>query len=134
MGLDDDFNPRRLERYLALVQGGGWVMLELPEWLLAMAYAVLGWTVGEPVCALLSGGGYAEYATAPAGHVLALPNRLNLMEGACLPEAAATTTMALVLEAGLAHELDGAVTLDYQRGGLVCRMRFGASPRIHAPA
>ncbi|WP_410216191.1 AbrB family transcriptional regulator [Klebsiella quasipneumoniae] len=30
----------------ALVQGGGWVMLELPEWLLAMAYAVLGWTVG----------------------------------------------------------------------------------------
>ena len=30
----------------ALVRGGGWVMLELPEWLLAMAYAVLGWTVG----------------------------------------------------------------------------------------
>ena len=30
----------------ALAQGGGWLMLELPEWLLAMAYAVLGWTVG----------------------------------------------------------------------------------------
>ncbi len=30
----------------ALVQGSGWMMLELPEWLLAMAYAVLGWTVG----------------------------------------------------------------------------------------
>ncbi|RRF32252.1 AbrB family transcriptional regulator [Klebsiella pneumoniae] len=30
----------------ALAQGGGWLMLELPEWLLALAYAVLGWTVG----------------------------------------------------------------------------------------
>ncbi len=30
----------------ALARGGGWLMLELPEWLLAMAYAVLGWTVG----------------------------------------------------------------------------------------
>ncbi len=30
----------------ALAQGSGWVMLELPEWLLAIAYAVLGWTVG----------------------------------------------------------------------------------------
>ncbi len=30
----------------ALAQAGGWLMLELPEWLLAMAYAVLGWTVG----------------------------------------------------------------------------------------
>ena len=45
-----------LPMLLALAQGGGWLMLELPEWLLAMAYAVLGWTVGSSLIKPFSAG------------------------------------------------------------------------------
>jgi putative PIG3 family NAD(P)H quinone oxidoreductase len=62
---------------------------------------VVGWSVGEEVCALISGGGYAEYVNVPAAQVLALPNRVSLKEAASLPEAAATSYMALALEAQL---------------------------------
>ncbi len=47
----------------------------------------VGWPgVGETVCALLPGGGYAEYATTPAAHCLPVPAPLGLAEAACLPE------------------------------------------------
>lgn len=65
------------------------------------AAADSGFTLGQPVCALLSGGGYAEYVTAPAAHMLPLPAGLTLREGASLPEAAATSIMALFGEGGL---------------------------------
>lgn len=41
---------------------------------------------GEPVCALLAGGGYAEYAVAPAGQCLPIPHGLSPIEAAALPE------------------------------------------------
>ena len=44
------------------------------------------WRTGDRVCALLSGGGYAEYAAAHEGHCLPIPAGLNLVEGASLPE------------------------------------------------
>ena len=75
--------------------------LEISGTIAALGSAALGWTIGEEVCALLSGGGYAEYVTVPAAQVIALPHRLSLREGACLPEAAATAVMALGLEASL---------------------------------
>lgn len=53
-------------------------------------------TIGQNVCALLAGGGYAEYAIAPAAQVLPLPGNLSLAEAAALPEAAATSVMALM--------------------------------------
>ena len=43
-------------------------------------------SVGDKVCALLPGGGYAEFATAPAAHCLPVPKGLSLREAACLPE------------------------------------------------
>jgi len=43
--------------------------------------------VGDEVCALLGGGGYAEYAVADAGSCLPVPGNLNLIEAASLPEA-----------------------------------------------
>ncbi|MES2984617.1 MAG: NAD(P)H-quinone oxidoreductase [Pseudomonadota bacterium] len=58
-------------------------------------------TPGMPVCALLSGGGYAEYVAVPAAHVLPLPAGITLQQAASLPEAAATAYMALALEANL---------------------------------
>ena len=47
---------------------------------------VSGWQVGDAVCALLPGGGYAEYAVTPAAHALPVPGGMGLREAACLPE------------------------------------------------
>ncbi len=47
---------------------------------------VEGERAGEEVCALLSGGGYAEYAVAPAGQCLPVPKGLSLIEAAAIPE------------------------------------------------
>jgi putative PIG3 family NAD(P)H quinone oxidoreductase len=43
-------------------------------------------SIGKPVCALVSGGGYAQYCTAPAGQVLAVPGTLSMVEAAALTE------------------------------------------------
>ncbi|MEW6559088.1 MAG: NAD(P)H-quinone oxidoreductase [Pseudomonadota bacterium] len=48
------------------------------------------WRVGDRVCALVSGGGYAEYCVAPVGQCLPLPKGLSPEEGAALPETAFT--------------------------------------------
>jgi putative PIG3 family NAD(P)H quinone oxidoreductase len=49
-----------------------------------------GWKIGDGVCALLPGGGYAEYAAADAGSVLPVPETIDLVEAAGLREAAFT--------------------------------------------
>lgn len=75
--------------------------LEVSGTITALGPNVVGWSVGEQVCALLSGGGYAEYVTVPAGQLLSVPGRISLKEAAALPEAAATAYMALSVEARL---------------------------------
>ncbi|MGR3539828.1 MAG: NAD(P)H-quinone oxidoreductase [Hasllibacter sp.] len=67
----------------------------------AIGPGVAGWAPGDPVCALLPGGGYSEYAAAPAAHCLPVPDGLPLAEAACLPETAFTTWSNLVMRAGL---------------------------------
>ena len=47
---------------------------------------VSDWSVGDKVCALLPGGGYAEYVATPAAHCLPVPDGMGLKEAACLPE------------------------------------------------
>jgi NADPH2:quinone reductase len=47
---------------------------------------VTRWKIGDKVCALVSGGGYAEYCTAPEGQCLPIPNNLTFNEAAALPE------------------------------------------------
>jgi putative PIG3 family NAD(P)H quinone oxidoreductase len=54
--------------------------------IVACGAGVSEWTPGDRVCALLPGGGYAQYATAPAAHCLPLPEGMGLREAACLPE------------------------------------------------
>lgn len=63
-----------------------------------------GWDVGQEVCALLAGGGYAEYVAVPAGQVMPLPTSVTLHEAAGLPEVACTVWSNLVMTAGLAAE------------------------------
>ena len=60
--------------------------LECAGTVVAVGPGVTTPAVGENVCALLPGGGYAEYATTPAAHCLPVPDGLSLKQGACLPE------------------------------------------------
>ncbi|WP_159944277.1 MULTISPECIES: NAD(P)H-quinone oxidoreductase [unclassified Nocardiopsis] len=60
-----------------------------------------GWSVGDPVCALLSGGGYAERVAVPVGQLLPVPRGVDLVEAAALPEVACTVWSNLVMVGGL---------------------------------
>ncbi len=62
---------------------------------------VAGWSVGQPVCALLAGGGYAEYVAVPVGQVMPVPDGVDLHDAAGLPEVACTVWSNLVLTAHL---------------------------------
>lgn len=67
----------------------------------AVGQGVTRWRAGDRVCALIAGGGYAEYAAAPAGSVLPVPEGLSFTEAASLPEVYATAWLNLFMEAGL---------------------------------
>jgi putative PIG3 family NAD(P)H quinone oxidoreductase len=54
-----------------------------------------GWDVGDPVVALLGGGGYAEQVLVPCAQVLPLPHGVDLVDAAALPEAACTVWSTL---------------------------------------
>ncbi len=62
---------------------------------------VTQWAVGEQVCALLAGGGYAELVCVPAGQVLPVPQGVSLVDAAALPEVACTVWSNVFLKAGL---------------------------------
>jgi len=57
--------------------------------------------VGQPVCALLAGGGYAEYVAVPAEQVMSIPRGVAVEDAAALPEAACTVWSNLVMTARL---------------------------------
>jgi len=60
--------------------------LEIAGEIVALGAEVSGWKVGDQVCALTPGGGYAEYCVAPAEHCLPVPAGFSLLEAAALPE------------------------------------------------
>lgn len=60
--------------------------LEVSGWVENLGSAVKGWLLGQEVCALTNGGGYAEYCTVPAGQCLPVPSSLSLPEAAAIPE------------------------------------------------
>ncbi|MBW0012802.1 NAD(P)H-quinone oxidoreductase, partial [Mycobacterium sp.] len=62
---------------------------------------VTEWFVGQGVCALLAGGGYAEYVAVPAGQVMPIPEGVDLVDAAGLPEVACTVWSNLVMTARL---------------------------------
>src|ERR1700761_5695486 len=62
---------------------------------------VTEWSVGQEVCALIAGGGYAEYVAVPAAQLLPIPQGVALVDAAALPEVACTVWSNLVLTAHL---------------------------------
>jgi putative PIG3 family NAD(P)H quinone oxidoreductase len=62
---------------------------------------VEGWSVGDEVCALLAGGGYAARVAVPVGQVMPVPTGVGLVEAAALPEVAATVWSNVFMTAHL---------------------------------
>ncbi len=62
---------------------------------------VTGWSVGDEVCALLAGGGYAARVAVPVGQVMPVPGGVSLVEAACLPEVASTVWSNVFMTAHL---------------------------------
>ncbi|WP_163766059.1 NAD(P)H-quinone oxidoreductase [Mycolicibacterium parafortuitum] len=75
--------------------------LEAAGTIAALGDGVTGWTEGQPVCALLAGGGYAEYVAVPAGQVMPVPDGVPLHHAAGLPEVACTVWSNVVMTARL---------------------------------
>ena len=81
--------------------------LEAAGEIVAVGAGVSGLSVGDQVCALLPGGGYAEYVATPAAHCLPVPEGMGLQQAACLPETFFTVWSNV-----------------FQRGGLKAGERF----------
>jgi putative PIG3 family NAD(P)H quinone oxidoreductase len=75
--------------------------LEVSGTIAVLGAGVSGWAVGDRVCALLSGGGYASRTAVPAGQVLPVPSSVGLVEAAALPEVACTVYSNVFLAARL---------------------------------
>lgn len=75
--------------------------LEAAGTVVAVGRSVTRWSVGDRVCALLPGGGYAEYAATPADHALPVPDGVDLRAAACLPETCFTVWSNVVMRGGL---------------------------------
>lgn len=75
--------------------------LECSGRIAAVGADVTGWQVGDSVCALLEGGGYAQYVAVAAGQVMPVPSGISVTAAAALPEVACTVYSNLVQVAGL---------------------------------
>jgi len=75
--------------------------LEASGTVVALGDGVVGLSVGDQVCALLPGGGYAEYVATPAAHCLPVPKGLSLKEAACLSETFFTVWSNVFTRGGL---------------------------------
>lgn len=67
----------------------------------AVGEGVTTWSVGDEVCALLAGGGYAEQVVVPAGQLMPVPDGVDLAAAASLPEVACTVWSNVFMVAGL---------------------------------
>jgi putative PIG3 family NAD(P)H quinone oxidoreductase len=77
--------------------------LECAGEVIALGEGVTRFKVGDAVCALLSGGGYAEQVCVPEGQALPIPKGFSFEQAAAIPEVFATAYLNLFNEAGLQH-------------------------------
>ncbi|MDO8881491.1 MAG: NAD(P)H-quinone oxidoreductase [Pseudotabrizicola sp.] len=75
--------------------------LEASGTVVALGPNVIRWSIGDKVCALLPGGGYAEYVTTHESHALPVPPGMGMKEAACLPETCFTVWSNVVMRGGL---------------------------------
>lgn len=75
--------------------------LECSGTVAAIGAGVTRWAIGDEVCALLPGGGYAEYVTTPADHALPVPKGLDMVQAAALCETYFTVYSNVFMRGGL---------------------------------
>ncbi len=75
-----------------------WMGLEVAGEVIELGKSVTKWKIGDKVCALLGGGGYAERVAVDEGMVMPIPKGLTMEEAASLPEAYATCYLNLFIE------------------------------------
>ena len=75
--------------------------LEVSGRIAQLGDGVDGWSVGDEVCALLTGGGYAEKVTVPVGQLLPVPAGVSLEDAAALPEVACTVWSNIFMTANI---------------------------------
>ena len=81
-----------------------WMGLEVAGEIVAMgdeARALSDWKTGDKVCALLGGGGYAEYVAVKYDMLMPVPKNCSMIEAAAIPEAFATAYLNLFIEGGI---------------------------------
>lgn len=81
-----------------------WMGLEIAGTIVKIAdgaKAKSGWKIGDKVCALLGGGGYAEYANVKYDMLMPVPKNCSMVEAAAMPEAFATAYLNLFIEGGI---------------------------------
>ena len=109
--------------------------MEVSGAIAALGEGVQGLVIGQRVCALMPGGGYAEQAVAHAGSVLPVPDGIDLVEAAGLPEAAFTAWTNIVdtgrLQAGESLLVHGGTS---GIGSLAIQMFAGRGVRVFATA
>ncbi|MDE0984004.1 MAG: NAD(P)H-quinone oxidoreductase [Yoonia sp.] len=87
------YNPPPTASDLPGLEGAGEVV--------SLGDGVTNVSIGDQVCALLPGGGYAEFVTTPAAHCLHVPKGLSLKQAACLPETFFTVWSNVFMRGGL---------------------------------
>jgi putative PIG3 family NAD(P)H quinone oxidoreductase len=75
--------------------------LEMAGQITAVGTNIIGWKVGDRVCALLPGGGYAEQASVPASMLMPIPDNWSYEQAAAIPEVFFTAYVNLYMEANL---------------------------------
>ncbi|UGT52804.1 NAD(P)H-quinone oxidoreductase [Nocardia asteroides] len=103
--------------------------LECSGTIVALGEGVRDWRVGDRVCALLAGGGYAEQVAVPATQVLPIPDGLDPVAAAGLPEVAVTVWSNLVMTAGLRS---GELVLIHGGGGGIGTCAIQVAKRLGA--
>jgi len=78
-----------------------WMGLEIAGTVVEVGASVTDWKVGDKVCALLGGGGYAEYVSVKYDMLMPVPENCSMIEAAAIPEAFATAYLNLFIEGNI---------------------------------
>lgn len=78
-----------------------WMGLEVAGTIVEVGETAKGWKIGDKVCALLGGGGYAEYVAVKDDMCMPVPKNCSMVEAAAIPEAFATAYLNLFIEGGI---------------------------------
>ena len=102
--------------------------LEVSGTIVAVGDGVPSQRIGEEVCALTPGGGYAEFVVAPAGHCMPIPAGVDLRTAACLPETFLTAAIGCAKWAGASRIFTTVGSEDKAR---VCRQLGADRPILY---